>query len=195
MLAGWWLLNLLFKYFFPKMRIARVCLPPFSTSLAFLKQMAGSSNKTANNKLPSWTLGKQLKSRIVSQALTNMCSQLPAVIHCKTGSLWSSCGLAISLSEHILLQTRLTFSKIWSRGHLSHGPSTLSHVNRAHRDYSSHKILTQLFIQNGSWTNQPTGAVIAACFSTCMQKVLISTAPAFRQDRPPSKMPFYQGLL
>lgn len=157
--------------------------------------MTGSSNKTANNKLPSWTLGKQLRSRIVSQVLTNMCSQLPAVIHCKTCSLWSSCGLAISLLEHILLQTRLTLSKIWSRGRLSHGPSTLSHVNRAHRNYSGHKIFTQLFIQNGFWTNQSTAAVITACFSSCMQKVLISTAPAFRKNMPPSKMHFYQRLL
>lgn len=164
--------------------------PSLHRSLPFLNQTTGCSNKAANNKLFSWTLGKQFGQDFACQVLPNTCSQLPAVTHHKPCFLWTSRALAIFPSEHILLQTRPSTSKCWSQRHLSHGPPTMSHVNRAYRDYSSHNTLTQLLLHHGSWNKTPTPAVIAG----------ISTAPGVLQRQPAnrtgllSKWPFIKGL-
>lgn len=77
------------------MRIAgERLLPSLCRSLPSLNQTTGSSNKETNNKLFSWTLGKQFSQGFACQVLTNTCSQLPAVTHHKPCFLQTSRTLA-----------------------------------------------------------------------------------------------------
>lgn len=74
--------------------------------------------------------------------------------------------------------------------------SSMSHVHGAYRDFSSHKILTQLLLHYDSWNKTPSAVFIPAHTSRLYRSSTgISTVPASGQRGLLSKLPFIKVCI